>query len=51
MLAGMGVSLKNVSTASLVIKYTAYYILGRKQTTQLFTAWVGNRLHSLLQPG
>jgi len=35
MFAFMDESLKNVNTASLRITYTAYYILGRKQTTCL----------------
>jgi len=35
MFACMDASLKNVCTASLCITYTAYYILGRKQTTPL----------------
>ena len=33
MFACVDVSLKNVCTASLGTTYTAYYILGRKQTT------------------
>jgi len=35
MFACMDASLKNVCTASHGIMYTAYYILGRKQTTRL----------------
>ena len=35
MFACMDASLKNVRAASLGIMYTAYHILGRKQTTSL----------------
>jgi hypothetical protein len=35
MFAYMDASLKNVCTASLGMMYTAYYILGGKQTTRL----------------
>ena len=35
MFACMDASLKNVRAASLGIAYTAYHILGRKQTTSL----------------
>jgi hypothetical protein len=35
MFASVDASLKNVCTASLGIAYTAYYILGSKQTTSL----------------
>ena len=35
MFACIDTSLKNVCTASLGITYTAYHILGRKQTARL----------------
>jgi len=46
MFACMDVSLKNVCTASL-IRYTAYYVLGRKQTTPLL---IDSFFHSLYIP-